>query len=79
MKSGIEQFHDFAEQLEREIKKLKLQIQTLSSENNFLKNEIEELKNQSAVFGDMPEKQKLILKKQIGSIISRIDKHLEAQ
>lgn len=76
-KSGIDQFHELADQLSREIKKLRAQVHTLSSENERLKKEFEAIKSKSALFDDMPEKQKMVLKKQIGTLIERIDKHLE--
>lgn len=78
-KTGLEQFNELSEQLSREIKKLKQQVFTLSTENVRLKSELEAQRSKSALFDDMPEKQKMVLKEQIGTLIERIDKHLESE
>jgi uncharacterized protein (UPF0335 family) len=78
-KNGLEQFNELSEQLSREIKKLKQQVLTLSSKNVRLKSELEAQRSKSALFDDMPEKQKMVLKEQIGTLIERIDKHLESE
>jgi regulator of replication initiation timing len=78
-KNGLEQFNELSEQLSREIKKLKQQVLMLSAENVRLKSELDAQRSKSALFDDMPEKQKMVLKEQIGTLIERIDKHLESE
>lgn len=73
---GMDKFLQLTDQLSREIKKLQQKNGYLSDENERLKSEISRLKNSSDIFSELPEKQKMVLKKQIGNIIERIDQHL---
>lgn len=73
---GMDKFLQLTDQLSREIKKLQQKNGYLSDENEQLKSEISRLKNSSDIFSELPEKQKMVLKKQIGNIIERIDQHL---
>jgi len=73
---GLETFFSLSDQLSREIKKLHQQNANLRDENDRLKQELNRLKNNSDLFSELPDKQKMVLKKQIGQIIERIDQHL---
>ncbi len=73
---GMETFLTLSDQLSREIRKLHQQNGYLRDENKRLKSEIDKMKNSSDIFSELPEKQKMVLKKQIGNIIERIDQHL---
>jgi regulator of replication initiation timing len=75
---GLAEFTALSEQLSREIRKLKQHNVTLQSENERIRSEVERLRKSKDLFADLPDNQKIVLKKQIEELIGRIDKHLES-
>lgn len=76
--NGFAEFELLSGQLRREIRKLKQTNDILRKENGQILEELKKLRNGGEVFGELTDNQKLILKKQIETLISRIDRHLES-